>query len=86
MTHNSVFMSKVDVDSHGRVYIPKKFRDEFGTSFRIVPYRGELKLIPVSEDAVEDLRTRTKTIRESEKSAKELKEEAREELERMAGE
>lgn len=79
-------MSKVDVDSHGRVYIPKKYRDRFGTAFRIVPYRGELKLIPVSEDAVEDLRSRTKEIRESKKSAKELKNEAREELERMAGE
>jgi len=79
-------MSKVDVDSHGRVYIPKNYREEYGDSFRIVPYRGELKLIPVAEDPVKDLRDRTESLRKSDKSVKELKKEARDELRKKAGE
>lgn len=79
-------MSKVDVDSHGRIYLPKKFRERYGDSFRIIPYRGELKLVPVPDDPVEDLRGRTEELRESEKSVEELKEEARGELEDLAGE
>lgn len=79
-------MSKVDVDSHGRIYLPKEYREEFGDSFRIVRFQGELKLVPVPDDPVEDLRERTEEIRKSEKSVQELKEEAREELGRKAGE
>jgi len=79
-------MSKVDVDSHGRVYIPKNYREEYGDSFRIVPYRGELKLIPVAKDPVKDLRDRTESLRKSDKSVKELKKEARDELRKKAGE
>lgn len=79
-------MTKVDVDSHGRIYLPKEYRDEFGESFRIVRFQGELKLVPVPDDPVEDLRSRTEEIRESGKSVQELKEHARKELDEEAGE
>jgi bifunctional DNA-binding transcriptional regulator/antitoxin component of YhaV-PrlF toxin-antitoxin module len=79
-------MSRVDVDSHGRIYIPKDLRDRYGESFRIVPFRGKLKLVPVPDDPVKDLRDRTEDLRDSDKSVKDLKEEARRELEDLAGE
>lgn len=79
-------MSKASVDSHGRIYIPKELRERHGQEFRIVEFKGELRLIPVPEDPVEDLRERTRSIRESDKSIEQLKEEAREELEKAAGE
>ena len=79
-------MAKVDTDSHGRIYIPKDLREEYGESFRIIPFKGELKLVPVPDDPVDDLRERTEGLRESDKTIKELKEGARSELEELAGE
>lgn len=84
--NKSYSMTKVDVDSHGRIYLPKEYRDEFGDSFRIVRFRGELKLVPVPEDPVEDLRQRTEDIRESDSSVEDLRQKGREELRDQAGE
>lgn len=78
-------MSKIEVDSHGRIYLPKKYREKYGEKFRIVPYKKELKLIPIPENPIKDLRKRTKKIREKDKAIKELKKEAREDLEDLAG-
>ncbi|MFB6100180.1 MAG: AbrB/MazE/SpoVT family DNA-binding domain-containing protein [Candidatus Nanohalobium sp.] len=79
-------MSKTAVDSHGRLYLPKEIRERHGKEFRIVEFEGEVRLIPVAENPLEDLRQRTKKLRESDKSVEQLKQEAREELEELAGE
>lgn len=49
-------MSTVDVDSRGRVYIPKGMRDEFGESFKVVKLDSGIKLIPLDDDPVDGLR------------------------------
>lgn len=79
-------MSKAAVDSHGRIYLPKDLREKYGREFRIIELEHEIRLIPVAEDPVEDLRQRTSKLQDSDKSVKELKEEARKELEKAAGE
>jgi len=52
-------MSTVDVDSRGRIYIPKEMRDELGEKFRVVKLESSIKLIPVDEDPVEGLKKAT---------------------------
>lgn len=79
-------MARAAVDDQGRLYLPKEVREEYGDEYRIVPFRGELRLIPVPDDPVQDLRERTKEIRESDETVDELKQEAREHLEQVAGE
>ncbi|RYJ08022.1 AbrB/MazE/SpoVT family DNA-binding domain-containing protein, partial [Halogeometricum borinquense] len=37
----------VETDSRGRLYLSKELRDKYGEEFKIVEYRGELRLIPV---------------------------------------
>ena len=49
-------MSTVDVDSRGRVYIPKDMREDLGERFKIVKLESGIKLIPVSKDPVEGLK------------------------------
>ncbi|MCJ7450361.1 MAG: AbrB/MazE/SpoVT family DNA-binding domain-containing protein [Candidatus Nanohaloarchaeota archaeon QJJ-9] len=78
-------MTKTETDQQGRLYLPKELREEYGEKYRIVPFKGEIRLIPVAEDPVSDLRERTKTLRKSDKSVEELKEEAREKLKEEAG-
>lgn len=50
-------MSTVDVDSRGRVYIPKDMREEFGESFKVVKLDSGIKLIPLDDDPVDGLRS-----------------------------
>jgi len=52
-------MSTVDVDSRGRVYIPKEMREEFDGTFRIVKLESGIKLVPVDEEPVGGLREAT---------------------------
>lgn len=68
-------MTKVEMDSRGRIVIPKEFRSE-EKEYRIVRFEDSIRLIPVPEDPIEDMRERTKSFRESDKSIEELKEEA----------
>lgn len=49
-------MSTVDVDSRGRIYLPKDMREEHGDKFKIVQLESGIKLIPIDEDPVEGLR------------------------------
>lgn len=78
-------MAKVEMDSRGRIVIPKKYRmDE--KEYRIVRFEGSIRLIPVPEDPIEDMREITKGFRESDKSIKEIKEEAVKDLVDREGE
>jgi len=79
-------MSKASVDSNGRLYIPQELRSRHGEDFRLIEFEGEIRLIPLPDDPVEDLRERTESLRDSGKTVEELKQEAREELKRNAGE
>jgi len=79
-------MTRAAVDDQGRLYLPKAVREEYGDEYRIIPFRGELRLIPVPDDPVQDLRERTSELRESDETVDELKQEARKHLERVAGE
>ena len=49
-------MSTVDVDSRGRVYIPKEMREEFGDKFKIIKIDSGIKLIPLDEEPVKGLK------------------------------
>jgi len=49
-------MSAVDVDSRGRIYIPKEMREKHGEKFKIVELESGIKLIPVADDPVECLK------------------------------
>ena len=48
-------MSTVNVDSRGRVYIPKEMREEFGDKFKIIKTDSGIKLIPLDDDPVKGL-------------------------------
>ena len=73
------------MDSRGRIVIPKEYRKD-EKEYRIVRFEGSIRLIPVPDDPIEDLRERTKGFRESDKSIEELKEEAMEDLVDRKGE
>lgn len=45
-----------EVDDRGRIYVPKKIREEFGRKFRIVELENSVKLIPISENPLEGLK------------------------------
>jgi len=49
-------MSTVDVDSRGRIYLPKDMREEHGDKFKIVQLESGIKLIPIDEDPIEGLK------------------------------
>lgn len=49
-------MSTVDVDSRGRIYIPKKMREEHGEKFKIVELDSGIKLVPIDDNPVEGLK------------------------------
>jgi AbrB family looped-hinge helix DNA binding protein len=49
-------MSTVDVDSRGRVYLPKEIREKHGEKFKVIELESGIKLVPVSEDPVEGLK------------------------------
>nr|EGQ40314.1 MAG: transcriptional regulator, SpoVT/AbrB family [Candidatus Nanosalinarum sp. J07AB56] len=78
-------MTKVELDSSGRVYLPKEVREGLGERFRAVKIGGGLRLIPVPDNPVEDLRTKTSEIRESDESVENLRKEARKRLQEDAG-
>jgi AbrB family looped-hinge helix DNA binding protein len=48
-------MSTVNVDSRGRVYIPKEMREEFGDKLKIIKTDSGIKLIPLDDDPVKGL-------------------------------
>lgn len=57
----------------GRIYLPKHFREKFGSSFELVDRGDRLVLVPVASDPLEALR---EEARDTDKSVEELKESA----------
>ena len=72
---------KVDVDD-GRVYLPKETRKKYGTKFRVVETDEGLLFVPLTDDSLSKLREITSGTN---KSSKEIVEEAREAMIEEAG-
>lgn len=68
-------MSDVTLDDRGRLTLPKEVRERYGDRYHVVQLHDGIKLIPVAEDPLDALRDEFADV---EKSADELREEARE--------
>ncbi|MFY4815337.1 AbrB/MazE/SpoVT family DNA-binding domain-containing protein [Haloarcula sp. AONF1] len=68
-------MSETTLDDRGRMTLPKDLRERYGDRYRIVEVHDGIKLIPVAEDPLDALRDE---FAEVERTADELREEARE--------
>lgn len=68
-------MSDATLDDRGRLTLPKEIREQYGDRYHIVQIHDGIKLIPVAEDPLDALRDEFAGI---EKTASELREEARE--------
>lgn len=68
-------MSDVTLDDRGRLTLPKDVRERHGDRYRVVELHNGIKLVPIADDPLEALREEFAGV---EKSADELREEARE--------
>lgn len=68
-------MSDASLDDRGRLTLPKEVRERYGERYRIVQLHGGIKLVPIADDPLDALRDEFADV---EKSADELREEARE--------
>ncbi|MFC7140569.1 AbrB/MazE/SpoVT family DNA-binding domain-containing protein [Halosimplex aquaticum] len=75
-------MTEVSLDDRGRFTLPKQFREEYGDRFQVVRLDDGLKLVPVAEDPLEALRDEFADV---DKSADELRDDAREQALDEAG-
>jgi bifunctional DNA-binding transcriptional regulator/antitoxin component of YhaV-PrlF toxin-antitoxin module len=67
-------MSDVSLDDRGRLTLPKEVRERYGERYHIVQLSDGIKLVPVADDPLEALRDEFDDV---DKSAEELREEAR---------
>lgn len=76
---------EVRVDDRGRVTIPKEIRDRYGDRYRLVELNSGIKLVPIPDDPVAELRAAASDeLREA--SLEDLEEAAAEEAREQAGE
>ncbi|MFC4987576.1 AbrB/MazE/SpoVT family DNA-binding domain-containing protein [Saliphagus infecundisoli] len=68
-------MSDVTLDARGRLTLPKDVRERHGDRYHVVELHDGIKLVPIADDPLEALREEFEGV---EKSADELREEARE--------
>ena len=68
-------MSDVTLDDRGRLTLPKEMRERYGDHYHIVQIHDGIKLIPVADDPLDALRDEFTDV---EKTANELRDEARE--------
>lgn len=68
-------MSDATLDDRGRLTLPKELRERYGDHYHIVELHDGIKLIPVADDPLDALRDEFADV---EKTADELREEARE--------
>jgi len=68
----------VETDKKGRLYLPKDTREKYGERFLEVEMEDEIKLLPIPDDPVEDLRKVTDKLKG--KSIEEMKKGIREEI------
>lgn len=68
-------MSDTTLDDRGRLTLPKEVRERYGDHYHIVQLHDGIKLVPIADDPLEALRDEFSDV---EKSAEELRKEARE--------
>lgn len=68
-------MSDVSLDDRGRLTLPKEVRERYGEHYHLIQLHDGVKLIPVADDPLDVLREEFAGV---DKSADELREEARE--------
>lgn len=68
-------MPDATLDDRGRLTLPKELRERYGDRYHIVQLHDGIKLIPVDDEPLEALRDEFEAV---EKTAGELREEARE--------
>ncbi|ADJ16712.1 AbrB/MazE/SpoVT family DNA-binding domain-containing protein [Halalkalicoccus jeotgali] len=68
-------MSNTRLDERGRLTLPKEIRERYGERYHIVELHDGIKLIPVADNPLDALRDEFADV---EKSATELRDEARE--------
>jgi bifunctional DNA-binding transcriptional regulator/antitoxin component of YhaV-PrlF toxin-antitoxin module len=67
-------MSEATLDDRGRLTLPKEIRERYGDRYHVVDVHDGIKLIPVADDPLDALRDEFADV---EKTAEELREEAR---------
>lgn len=76
---------EVRTDERGRVTIPKEIRDRYGEKFRLVELDSGIKLVPIPDDPLAELRAAASDeLREA--SLDDLEEAAREQAREQASE
>jgi bifunctional DNA-binding transcriptional regulator/antitoxin component of YhaV-PrlF toxin-antitoxin module len=81
----SSMSGEVRTDERGRVTIPKEVRDRYGEKFRLVELDSGIKLVPIPEDPLKELRAAASDeLREA--ALADLEEAAREAARDQAGE
>jgi len=68
-------MSDATLDDRGRLTLPKEIRERYGDHYHVVDIHDGIKLVPVADDPLDALRDE---FSEVEKTAEELRAEARE--------
>lgn len=75
-------MTEASLDDRGRLTLPKRLRERYGERYRIVEINDGIKLVPIADDPLAALREEFADV---EKSADELRREAREAMLNEAG-
>lgn len=75
----------VETDDRGRIYMEKALRDRYGDRFHVVTYRDRIELVPIDEDPLVGVRAAVGDVLTG-RSIDELRDVAREEAIRQAGE
>ena len=68
-------MSEATLDDRGRLTLPKALRERYGDHYHIVDLHDGIKLVPIADDPLDALRDEFADV---EKTAEELREDARE--------
>ncbi|MDS0299420.1 AbrB/MazE/SpoVT family DNA-binding domain-containing protein [Halogeometricum sp. S1BR25-6] len=68
-------MSDATLDDRGRLTLPKEIRERYGDRYHVVDVRDGIRLIPVADDPLDELRDEFADV---EKTAEELRDETRE--------
>lgn len=75
-------MTDATLDDRGRLTLPKGLRERFGDRYHVVELHDGIKLVPVDDEPLDALRQEFDGV---EKSADELRDEARESAVEQAG-